>query len=185
MDSKEKNKLIARYGFMILIILNILVSIWVIIYDLKVIKRIQEQYPDDWQLNEKHDGSTAHYWFIACVIVMIFNLIISMIGLYGAKTEQMHFIMIVSALFAVIAVYGAWDKYMKGSIASYLMPLITSIVGILYGSLSFMRFIEESSEVPGSKNFQYVIRNQPTTPPIESNYDEQMPFKSTTIEKQV
>ncbi|KAH7640434.1 uncharacterized protein LOC124495641 [Dermatophagoides farinae] len=185
MDSKAKNILIAKYGFMMLIILNILCSIWVIIYDLNVIKRVQENFPDDWHTNEKHEGSTAQYWFAACVLVMIINLIISMIGLYGAKTEQTHFIMIVSALFAVIAVYGAWDKYMKGSIASYLIPLITCIMGILFGSLCFIQMNEESSEVPGAKNIQYIIRNQPTTPQIESNFEEQMPFKSTTIEKEV
>ncbi|KAH9521337.1 PRP38 pre-mRNA processing factor 38 domain-containing protein B [Dermatophagoides farinae] len=184
MDSKAKNILIAKYGFMMLIILNILCSIWVIIYDLNVIKRVQENFPDDWHTNEKHEGSTAQYWFAACVLVMIINLIISMIGLYGAKTEQTHFIMIVSALFAVIAVYGAWDKYMKGSIASYLIPLITCIMGILFGSLCFIQMNEESSEVPGAKNIQYIIRNQPTTPQIESNFEEQMPFKSTTIEKE-
>ncbi|OTF75095.1 hypothetical protein BLA29_010778 [Euroglyphus maynei] len=176
---------IARISFMVLIILNILFSIWVIIYDLQVVKRVQEDFPDDWHTNEKHEGSTARYWFIACIIVMIFNLIISMIGLYGAKTEQPQFIMIVSALFAVIAVYGAWDKYMKGSIASYLIPLINCCMGILYGSLCFMRMMQDSSEVPGAKNLKYVIRNHPTTPPIEPNFDEQMPFKSTTIEKEV
>lgn len=171
MNAKERNLLISKYVFMILVGLNIINSIWVIINDRIWVADAQEKYPDDWYTGKKNEGYYAKYWFIACIVVMIINDLLSLGAFFAVYHESSQIVMIYSTLMFVTAVYCAWDKYIKLSVSGFLFPLATGIVGLLYASLNYIRMFDNST-LPGV-TIQYLTKtnNQPSTPTIE-NYDE-------------
>ena len=89
---------------------------------------IPAEFPDDWYTNQKGDGYYAKYWFLACIIIMALNDVLSLGAIYGVWIESSRLIMISSALMFVVAVYGAWDKYMKESYSAFVVPLATGNV---------------------------------------------------------
>ena len=129
-------------------------------------KRAQEELGDDWYNNEIHQGHYAKYWFIGCLVIMVFGDLVSLFGIYGAYKEDSQIVTLFSIIMFFLAVYGAWDKYSKGSITSFVVPYITGCAGILYSFLNFKSIYEGHSP---DVNIKYI--NKPTTP-TEKTYAE-------------
>lgn len=113
MNAKERNLLIVKYAFLLLVGAYILSSIWVIWRVKVLVDYAEETMPDDWATGVKGEGHYAKYWFIACIVVTILGGLLSGGAFYGVYQESSQIVMVYSALMFVIAVYGAWDKYMK------------------------------------------------------------------------
>ncbi|KAF7493749.1 hypothetical protein SSS_09916 [Sarcoptes scabiei] len=158
MDPRLKNYLISKYSLMFMIILNVLASIWTIIFDLKLVEKAKNELPDNWGVDEKNEGYFAQYWFVAGTIVMILNIIISVVALYGVRNDSSTITIICSCLFSIIAIYGAWDKYLKRSFVSFIIPSMTSCLGALFTTLNYRRDFHET--VPGAARIKYITRQQ-------------------------
>lgn len=173
MNAKERNLLIAKYVFLALVAINILNSIWVIISDRMQVVEEQEKNPDDWYDGRRGKGYYAKFWFIACVVVMVVNDLLSLGAFFGVYRESSQIVMIYSALMFVVSVYSAYDIYIRNTYSGFLVPLVTGIVGMLYASLNHLRMYE-GSEVP-DVNIRYVKNSKPhpTTPPVHSYADDE------------
>ncbi|KAH9395767.1 hypothetical protein TYRP_020504 [Tyrophagus putrescentiae] len=177
MNAKERNLLIVKYAFLLLVGAYILSSIWVIWRVKVLVDYAEETMPDDWATGMKGEGHYAKYWFIACIVVTILGGLLSGGAFYGVYQESSQIVMVYSALMFVIAVYGAWDKYMKVTVTAFLLPLLTGIVGILYASLNHM-LIFEGSTLP-DVSIKYMsktkgggvqqLHQQPPTPTYEDS----------------
>lgn len=121
MNAKERNLLIVKYAFLLLVGAYILSSIWVIWRVKMLANYAEETMPDDWLTGEKKEGYYAKYWFIGCVVVVIVGDLLSIGAFYGAYQESSQIIMVYSALLFVLAVYGAWDKYMKETVTGKIL----------------------------------------------------------------
>lgn len=121
MNAKERNLLIVKYAFLLLVGAYILSSIWVIWRVKMLVNNAEETMPDDWLTGKKGEGYYAKNWFIGCVIVVIIGDLLSVGAFYGVYQESSQIIMVYSALLFVLAVYGAWDKYMKETITGKIL----------------------------------------------------------------
>lgn len=181
MDPKLKNMLIAKYVLMIFLALNIIGSIFVIIFDLKLVNQAKEDNID-WFNNEIRDGYYAQYWFISCILIMISNIIISLVALYGAHSESSSISLLVAAGFSVIAVYGAFDPYTKKSFVAFLAPLFATIMAILFGALNFWHLYEQNSTLPGAK-IHYVSRKTVRNSTIEPQVNNEKEMTSLNVDE--
>lgn len=136
MNAKERNLLIVKYAFLLLVGAYILSSIWVI-WRVKVLADYAEEtMPDDWATGVKGEGYYAKYWFIACIVVVVLGGLLSGGAFYGVYQESSQIIMVYSALMFVIAVYGAWDKYMKVTVTGKLENFLFGVFRIFNSNFS-------------------------------------------------
>lgn len=166
MNAKLRNIRIAQYLLMILIGINIISSFGVIAFDYFQVKEAEKTFEDDFYTQELHEGHYAKYWFVSCVIIMVLADCICCVGLFAVYKENNHLTLIFSAMMFVLAVYGAWDKYMRGSVASFALPLLTGLVGLLYTTLSY-DYQDQSGELPDIK----YVKREPASP-TEKTYAE-------------
>lgn len=137
------NLLIARYALIALAILNLASSVAVIIYDRIATLKAQEELPDDWYTKSRMGGSWAKYWFAACCVVYVLSSLFSLLGLLAAYKERAELSMLYSLLMSLVAVYGAWDIYVRGSVVAFLVPLVAAITALLYGTLNYRDLVEQ------------------------------------------
>ncbi|KAI2803872.1 hypothetical protein RDWZM_001812 [Blomia tropicalis] len=173
MNAKGKNLLIAKYVLMVLIVLYMLNTIWVIIFDVQLANRDKDYGEEDWATKEKLPGYYANYWLAACIVVVSLSNLISLGALYGIYQENSTITMVYSCIMFIVAVYGAYDKYMKCSWTAFLVPLVIGQVGVLYASLNYVQQFEGST-LPDVA-IKYVNKTKPTTPTPEETEQFQIP----------
>lgn len=170
---------------MVILVLNIVVAIGVIVYDLKTVRQVENDYPDDWFSKEINEGYWAKYWFIACVVVSIVNMVVSGVALFVAYKDHSQLSMICGVLLMIIAVYAAYDKYMRNCFVSFIVPMVAGMMCILFASLNHIMFTQNTSVL--SPDVQYVKKanvshSPPPTPQVinqdDSDEDETHRLKS-------
>ena len=124
--------LITKYLLLFLIVINILSSIWVGIYNRQEVDRMKIKYPDDRWTHDQGRGHSAQLWERLCITFLVFENIFNLIGLIGTLQENYCLALLYGVLMFLCALYGSGAKFVRGSVCSYLMPLIVGIIASLF-----------------------------------------------------
>lgn len=121
---------IIKVSVVLLSVLNILSSIWVGIYLTAKVNQIKWE-ADNNRLDpfggiDEYSKKMAEVWKGIIIAVLVVTDIISVLGIFGAVTNNYFVSMVYCILMFSYAVFAAAVDYIRGSVSSWLVPFITA-----------------------------------------------------------
>ena len=157
---------ITKYLLLLLIIMNILSTIWVGIYNKNAVDRMKAKYPDDHWTGDEGRGHSAELWERLCITFLVFENIFNVMGLLSTLQENYCLSIIYSVLMFVSALYGSAAKFVRGSVCSFLMPLVVAVVASVFAHMIRMDNYEPTPSAERKRQMTAVITEEPIyTPP--------------------
>ena len=123
---------VTKYILLLFIVLNMFSSIWVGIYNKNKVDQMKIKYPDDPYTGDKGRGHAAELWEKLCITFLVFENIFNLMGLVAALQEHYCLSIGYSVSMFICSLYGSAGKYIRGSVCSYLMPLLVAVVASFF-----------------------------------------------------
>jgi hypothetical protein len=161
--SANQSFIIVKYLLLFLIVLNILSTIWVGIYNKNSVDEAEMLYPDDRHTGDKGEGSKAQLWEKLCITFLVFQNIANVMGIFGTLQENYCISIIYSIIMFGSSLYGSAAEYMRGSVCSYLMPFIVAVVALIFAHQIRMENYEPANT--DDKTVTTPIYKAPPLPP--------------------
>jgi len=161
--SVKQSFTVVKYLLLFLIVLNILSTIWVGIYNKKAVDEAENEFPDDRHTGDKREGSKAQVWEKWCITFLVFQNVANVMGIFGAIQENYCISIIYSIIMFGSALYGSAAEYMRGSVCSYLMPFIVGVVAVIFAHQIRMENYEPANT--DEKTVTTPIYKAPPLPP--------------------
>jgi hypothetical protein len=161
--SVKQSFTVVKYLLLFLIVLNILTTIWVGIYNKKAVDEAEWRFPDDRHTGDKGEGSKAQVWEKWCITFLVFQNVANVMGIFGAIQENYCISIIYSIIMFGSALYGSGAEYMRGSVCSYLMPFIVAVVAVIFAHQIRMENYEPANT--DEKTVTTPIYKAPPLPP--------------------
>ncbi|XP_054165861.1 uncharacterized protein LOC128963384 [Oppia nitens] len=133
-DTKTSNRTfnVTKYVLILFIVLNIGSSIWVGIYNKMRVDHMRREFPDDRWTGDYGKGHSAQLWEKLCITFLVFENIFNVMGIVGTLQENYCLSIMFSGVMFLSALYGSAGKFIRGSVCSYLMPLLVGIIAAVY-----------------------------------------------------
>ncbi len=129
--------IIIKWTFVILIILNILSSIWVGIYMNNAVEKAKREadtrHMDPFRNTDKDMKKSAAVWEGVIIAVLVIVDLMCVLGLFGAIKESYCISMVFGILMLSYSVFAAGVDYTRGSISSWLVSFLTGVIACVFG----------------------------------------------------
>ena len=137
MTYRSTTYLIVKWVLILLIVANILSSIWVGIHMNNAIERIKSKsernYLDPFRNNDRNLNNKIEVWKGVIITLLVLTDIACLVGIFGAFKEHYCLVMVFGVVMLVYSVFSAASDYTRSSISSWAVSFSTGIVACLFG----------------------------------------------------
>ncbi|OTF82962.1 hypothetical protein BLA29_006624, partial [Euroglyphus maynei] len=116
--------------YIILLVINICLVIWDSIYMHFASIKIKLGEPIDGRLYSMSHVQ-RHLWQAIVITILSLNCITTMVTIYATIRKKYWPVFITTILFFMIASFGAFSEFLRGSISAWLLPLFCGNFGII------------------------------------------------------